>query len=67
MTAAAPMAAGKHSVMRRVDGGRADGPEDRGLPDLCLVGISDWPPLLLDASNKMEHCQTPNHIIGRLA
>src|SRR6266850_6171149 len=42
--AEAHRASGGHPVRMRTDGVGADGPEDRGLSERCLLGISTGPP-----------------------
>ena len=44
--AQAQQAAGGRPVRSRSDGFGADGPEDRGLSERCLLGFSTGPPLL---------------------
>ena len=42
----------------------ADGPEDRGLSERCILGFSSGPPLTPSAyNNNMQLFQTPDHVV----
>ena len=42
----------------------ADGPEDRGLSERCILGFSSGPPLTPRAyNNNMQLFQTPDHVV----
>ena len=41
----------------------ADGPEDRGLSERCILGFSSGPPLTPSAYNNMQLFQTPDHVV----
>jgi hypothetical protein len=45
-------------------GARADGPEDRGLAERCLVGFNSGPPMLPSGyNNHMQLVQTSDHVV----
>ena len=51
-------------VRVRSAGGRADGPEDRGLAERCLVGSNSGPPMMPGSfNNNMQVLQTPDHVV----
>jgi hypothetical protein len=56
-------AAGGRPVRTRTDGIGADGPEDRGLAERCLLGFSTGPPLLPGGyNNNIQLFQTRDHV-----
>ncbi len=51
-------------VRYRVGGIGADGPEDRGLGERCLLGFNSGPPLIPGAyNNNIQVFQTPTHVV----
>ena len=62
--AAAELAAGGYPVRVHFGGIGADGPEDRGLAERCLLGFNSGPPLMPSAyNNYMQVFQTPDHVV----
>jgi hypothetical protein len=60
----AEMAHGTHPVRTRVGGIGADGPEDRGLAERCLLGFNAGPPFAPSAyNNNVQLFQTPDHVV----
>ena len=56
--------AGRRPVRFRSGGIGADGPEDRGLAERCLVGFNAGPPMIPSAyNNTMQLFQTRDHVI----
>ncbi len=61
--AAAHAASGSRPVRIRAGGIGADGPEDRGLSERCLLSFSTGPPLLpAGYNNNLQILQTPSHV-----
>ncbi len=61
--AAAHAASGSRPVRVRAGGIGADGPEDRGLSERCLLSFSTGPPLLpAGYNNNLQILQTPTHV-----
>ena len=55
--------AGARPVRYRVGGIGADGPEDRGLAERCLLGFNAGPPILPAGYNQnFQIFQTPDHV-----
>ena len=55
---------GTRPVRYRAGGIGADGPEDRGLGERCLLGFNSGPPLIPGAyNNNIQLFQTPTHVI----
>ena len=62
--AAAHRAAGERPVRLRATGIGADGPEDRGLAERCLVGFSTGPPMLPGGyNNNIQVFQAPGYVV----
>jgi hypothetical protein len=62
--AEAHRAAGGHPVRMRTDGVGADGPEDRGLSERCLLGFSTGPPFQPGGyNNNVQIVQTPGYVM----
>ena len=62
-SAEAHRAAGGHPVRIRTGGIGADGPEDRGVAERCILGFSTGPPMLPAGYNNNIHLfQTPDHV-----
>ena len=62
--AAAHRAAGQRPVRLRATGIGADGPEDRGLAERCLVGFSTGPPMLPGGyNNNIQVFQAPGYVV----
>ena len=56
--------AGGRPVRFRNGGIGADGPEDRGLGERCLIGFNAGPPLIPSAyNNNVQLLQTPDHVV----
>jgi hypothetical protein len=56
-------AAGGHPVRIRTGGVGADGPEDRGLAERCILGFSTGPPMLPGGyNNNVQLFQTPEYV-----
>ncbi|MEE2638687.1 MAG: hypothetical protein VYE68_15805 [Acidobacteriota bacterium] len=55
---------GTRPVRYRAGSIGADGPEDRGLGERCLLGFNSGPPLIPSAyNNNVQLFQTPTHVI----
>ena len=55
---------GEHPWRVRSAGLGADGPEDRGLSERCLVGFNSGPPMMPSAyNNNMQLFQTADHVV----
>ena len=55
---------GSRPVRYRAGGIGADGPEDRGLGERCLLGFNSGPPLIPAAyNNNIQVFQTPTHVV----
>ena len=55
--------AAKPPIRVLATGARANGPEDRGLSERCLVGFNSGPPMLPSGyNNHMQLVQTPQHV-----
>ena len=55
---------GSRPVRYRAGGIGADGPEDRGLGERCLLGFNSGPPLIPGAyNNNIQLFQTPTHVV----
>ena len=55
---------GSRPVRYRAGGIGADGPEDRGLGERCLLGFNSGPPLIPAAyNNNIQVFQTPAHVV----
>ena len=55
---------GFRPVRYRAGGIGADGPEDRGLGERCLLGFNSGPPLIPSAyNNNIQVFQTPTHVV----
>ena len=55
---------GSRPVRYRAGGIGADGPEDRGLGERCLLGFNSGPPLIPSAyNNNVQVFQTPTHVV----
>jgi hypothetical protein len=55
---------GRRPVRFRSGGIGADGPEDRGLAERCLLGFNVGPPFIPSAyNNNMQLVQTPEHVV----
>ena len=55
---------GSRPVRYRAGGIGADGPEDRGLGERCLLGFNSGPPLIPGAyNNNIQVFQTPTHVV----
>ena len=55
---------GSRPVRYRAGGIGADGPEDRGLGERCLLGFNSGPPLIPSAyNNNIQVFQTPTHVV----
>ena len=55
---------GEHPWRVRSAGLGADGPEDRGLAERCLVGFNSGPPMMPSAyNNNMQLFQTADHVV----
>ena len=55
---------GTRPVRIRSAGIGADGPEDRGLAERCLVGFNSGPPMMPSAyNNNMQLFQTPDYVV----
>ena len=62
--AAAHRAAGQRPVRLRATGIGADGPEDRGLAERCLVGFSTGPPMLPGGyNNNIQIFQAEGYVV----
>ena len=60
---AAVPSSGERPVRTRADGIGADGPEDRGLAERCLVGFSTGPPMLPSGyNNNVQIVQSPTFV-----
>ena len=61
--AAAHASSGGRPVRVRAGGIGADGPEDRGLSERCIVSFSTGPPMLpAGYNNNVQILQTPDHV-----
>jgi hypothetical protein len=57
-------AGGGHPVRMRSDVIGADGPEDRGLSERCILGFSTGPPMLPGGyNNNVQLIQTPDSVV----
>ena len=57
-------ASGGRPVRRRIAGDGADGPEDRGLAERCIVGFSTGPPLVPGGyNNNVQLFQAPGYVV----
>ena len=57
-------ASGGHPVRLRAAGIGANGPEDRGLAERCIVGFSTGPPMLPGGyNNNVQVFQTPDYVV----
>ncbi len=57
-------AAGGRPVRTRAGGIGADGPEDRGLAERCIVGFSTGPPMLpAGYNNNVQLLQAPGYVV----
>ena len=55
---------GHRPVRYRAGGIGADGPEDRGLGERCLLGFNSGPPMIPSAyNNNMQLFQTPGYVV----
>jgi hypothetical protein len=55
--------AAKPPIRVLATGARADGPEDRGLSERCLVGFNSGPPMVPSGyNNHMQLVQTPHYV-----
>ncbi len=55
---------GERPVRYRAGGIGADGPEDRGLGERCLLGFNSGPPMIPSAyNNNMQLFQTESHVV----
>lgn len=55
---------GTRPVRYRAGGIGADGPEDRGLGERCILGFNSGPPLIPSAyNNNIQLFQTPTHVV----
>ena len=55
---------GEHPWRVRSAGLGADGPEDRGLSERCLLGFNSGPPMMPSAyNNNMQLFQTADHVV----
>ena len=64
LTARTPAEQRRVEAYRASRGGGADGPEDRGLPERCIVGFSTGPPLLPGGySNFVQVFQVPGYVV----
>jgi hypothetical protein len=55
---------GERPVRYRTGGISADGPEDRGLAERCLLGFNAGPPILPAGYNQnLQLFQTPGHVV----
>ena len=62
--AEAHRASGRRPVRLRATGIGADGPEDRGLAERCLVGFSTGPPMLPGGyNNNIQVFQAPGYVV----
>ncbi len=51
-------------IRYRAGGAGADGPEDRGLGERCLLGFNSGPPMIPSAyNNNMQLFQTEDHVV----